>query len=91
MKKRELEGELSKIDEISQTESNQEIQTTSANAPLALSIDRVVWGVWWIGTILVVLSWLSVVSNTIGWIGFAAAIASTVVSVLARKYWRVPR
>ena len=91
MRKPELEGELSKIDEISQAESNEEIQTTSANAPLAVSIDRVVWGMWWTGTILVVLSWFSIVSNTIGWIGFAAAIASTVVSVVARKFWRVPR
>jgi hypothetical protein len=58
---------------------------------MAVGIDRAIWGTWWIGTILIVLSWFSVVSNTVGWIGFAAAIASTVVSVVIRKYWRVPR
>jgi hypothetical protein len=31
------------------------------------------WPAWWIGTALIVASWLNVVSPTIGWIGFALA------------------
>jgi hypothetical protein len=56
-----------------------------------LKFDRTIWLVWWIGTILIVLSWLGVVSVTIGWIGFAGALASTLVSVIARKYWQIPK
>ena len=31
------------------------------------------WPAWWIGTALIVASWLNVVTPTIGWIGFALA------------------
>jgi hypothetical protein len=39
---------------------------------------------------LIVLSWVNVVSNAIGWLGFGIAIASTIISVIARRYWRIP-
>jgi len=56
----------------------------------ARRLDRVVWLTWWAGTALIVLSWLSVVSNAVGWLGFAVACASTITSVIARRYWRIP-
>lgn len=31
------------------------------------------WPAWWIGTALIIASWLNVVTPTIGWIGFALA------------------
>lgn len=31
------------------------------------------WPAWWIGTILIVLSWFGVVTPTVGWAGFALA------------------
>ena len=55
-----------------------------------MTFDRAVWGIWWIGTILVVLSWFDIVSTTLGWTGFAAALASSVVSIIVNKYWRPP-
>ena len=57
----------------------------------SLVLDRAVWILWWAGTALIVLSWFGVVSNTIGWIGFSAALASSFVSVIAKKYWKLPR
>jgi hypothetical protein len=54
-------------------------------------LNQATWTLWWAGTILIVLSWFKVVSNTVGWIGFAAALASTFVSVIAGKYWKFPR
>ena len=56
----------------------------------AQKLDRVVWFTWWAGTALIVMSWLSIVSNPIGWVGFAIACASSIISVIARRYWRIP-
>jgi hypothetical protein len=53
-------------------------------------LSRGMWGAWWAGTILLVLSWTEIVSPTIGWIGFGIACISVVVSVIANKYWRLP-
>ena len=57
----------------------------------SLRVSQAVWGMWWVGTILIVLSWFGIVSNFIGWIGFAAALASTFVSVIANKFWKAPK
>ncbi len=57
---------------------------------VAQKLDRVVWLTWWAGTALIVLSWVSVVSNKIGWIGFVIACASSLISVIARRYWKIP-
>ena len=86
-----LENELPTIDEISEARSIQTVDSTVPASQTALRFDQTVWAVWWLGTILIVLSWINVVSSTVGWIGFAAALASTFASVVARKYWRVPR
>lgn len=55
-----------------------------------LRFDQAAWLFWWGGTALIVLSWLSVVSSFVGWIGFAAALASTFISIIVRKYWKIP-
>ena len=86
-----LEDELSKIDEISEARSLESIERKDGGQTMQLRFDHAVWGVWWAGTILIVLSWIDVVSDTVGWIGFAATVASTVVSVVIRRYWRLPR
>ena len=77
-----LEDELPKIDEISEARSMQTVDITVPESRTTLRFDQIVWAAWWLGTILIVLSWINVVSNTVGWIGFAAALASTFSSVV---------
>jgi hypothetical protein len=48
--------------------------------------SSLIWVVWWIGTILIVLSWVRVVSFTVGWIGFGIAVFALVTSVFIRRY-----
>lgn len=40
------------------------------------------WPAWWIGTILIVLSWFGVVTPTVGWTGFALACAAALGSYI---------
>ena len=40
---------------------------------------RFAWYLWAIGTVLIALSWFSVVSNTVGWIGFAIGMVGSVI------------
>jgi len=63
----------------------------AAAAARALLLNRALWILWWAGTALIVLSWFKVVSNTVGWIGFSATLASSFISVIARNYWKFPR
>ncbi|MEO7325140.1 MAG: hypothetical protein ABIW82_09965 [Dokdonella sp.] len=42
--------------------------------------NQVAWWLWATGTVLVVLSWINVVSHVIGWCGFAIGLAGTVLS-----------
>lgn len=42
--------------------------------------NQIAWCLWAIGTALVVLSWVGVVSTTIGWCGFAVGLVGTVIS-----------
>jgi len=56
-----------------------------------VGLAQACWVGWWTGTILIVLSWIDVVSATVGWIGFALALASTGLNVVVGKYWRFPR
>lgn len=70
-----------------------ELNKLTGNAGIigfAQKLDRVTWLTWWAGTALIVLSWLSVVGNNVGWLGFGVACASSLVSVVARRYWRIP-
>jgi hypothetical protein len=49
-------------------------------------IHRLVWFIWMVGTALIVLSWTSAVSTTVGWIGFGIACAAALVSYLPKKH-----
>jgi hypothetical protein len=51
---------------------------------------RQLWGVWWTGSTLIILSWVHVVPNWIGWVGFFASAFSTLMSVIQARYWRRP-
>lgn len=42
---------------------------------------KIIWGVWLLGALLVVLSWIDVVDPEIGWVGFSMA---TIASLLSR-------
>ncbi len=56
-----------------------------------INIDKIVWVTWWIGAIIVVLSWVKIVPISVGWFGFGLTVLSVVVQVIARKYWRPPK
>jgi hypothetical protein len=43
------------------------------------------WALWLVGTALIVLSWMDVVSRPVGWIGFAVAAVGVLLSSAARK------
>jgi hypothetical protein len=45
-----------------------------------MSRDQVTWWMWAIGTALVVLSWVDVVSTTVGWCGFVIGLAGSAAS-----------
>ena len=38
------------------------------------------WTLWTVGTILIILSWMNVVSRSVGWIGFGIALLGTICS-----------
>jgi hypothetical protein len=43
------------------------------------------WALWLVGTALIVLSWVDVVSRPVGWVGFAVAVVGVLLSSAARK------
>jgi hypothetical protein len=45
---------------------------------MALDRKQAAWWLWAIGTILIVLSWIDVVTPTVGWCGFAIGMAGSV-------------
>lgn len=71
--------------------SPEERALISDNSSKATKAKRIVWIAWWGGTALVVASWFNIVSNTVGWIGFSLALASTFISVIVSKYWKFPK
>jgi hypothetical protein len=42
--------------------------------------NQIAWYLWFIGTVLIVLSWFKVVNNTIGWCGFGMGMVGSVMS-----------
>lgn len=52
--------------------------------------DRLLWGGWWVGTIIIVLSWVNVVPPVVGWVGFGIAAAAAFVSVVVHRGWKPP-
>ena len=55
-----------------------------------VTFNRAIWLTWWLGAILIVLSWFRVVSNLIGWCGFGACGATVLIQVLVQRYWKMP-
>lgn len=56
---------------------------------LATQLSRASWAIWVVGTALIVLDWMGVVGPTIGWAGFAGALAGALLSVAARYAHRL--
>jgi hypothetical protein len=50
-----------------------------------ISTYRIAWVLWIIGTIFIVLSWFGVVSNLVGWGGFAVTLIGTLLSILGNQ------
>jgi len=76
---------------MAETEQDQPNVDEEADSPQPpVFVNRAVWIAWWLGTVLIVLSWVDVVSPQIGWVGFGIACVSVVVSVIANRYWRMP-
>jgi len=74
-------NELAKLNDAAISETNAR----------AVRLNQAIWIMWWAGTALIVLSWIRIVSPAIGWIGFSAALASSFISVIARRYWKFPK
>lgn len=55
-----------------------------------LRFYRWAWLLWIVGMLIIVLSWIDLVSPTISWIGFGIALAGTVLSLLANLRLRSP-
>lgn len=43
-----------------------------------MKLNKVAWYFWAVGTVLIALSWFDVVSNTVGWCGFALGMFGSV-------------
>jgi len=55
-----------------------------------MSRHQKAWWLWAVGTVLIVLSWFHVVTNTVGWIGFGIGLAGSIMSWGARPPRSVP-
>ena len=42
--------------------------------------NDIAWYLWFVGTILVVLSWVGTVSTKVGWLGFGIGLVGTIMS-----------
>jgi len=80
---------MNQLEERENEELNR-VTDTAGVVGLAKKLERITWLTWWAGTALIVFSWVGVVSNGIGWLGFGIAVASSIISVIARRYWRIP-
>ena len=74
-----------------ESEELNRIAGLAAQEKRMLRFNQATWLAWWAGTILIVLSWVQIVSNQVGWIGFAAAMASTFARVIIGRFWKFPR
>lgn len=45
-----------------------------------MSRQKIAWWLWAIGTTIIVLSWLNVVSSFIGWCGFGIGLTGSILS-----------
>ena len=46
---------------------------------------KISWGLWIVGTVLIVGNWIGVIPNSIGWIGFGVALAGTLLSFVSQS------
>ena len=54
--------------------------------------QRMSWGLWISGTILIILSWTGTVSPTVGWVGFGMALVGSLISwIPGRRPVEAPR
>jgi hypothetical protein len=53
-----------------------------------MRVYQLCWALWVGGTILIVLSWVNVVSNEVGWLGFAVSLVGALVSYTVQPYDR---
>lgn len=57
----------------------------------AMQLYRFAWLLWIVGTVLILLSWTSAVSPTVGWAGFAVALVGVALSwVSNRAFYPLP-
>ena len=52
---------------------------------------KLCWAMWIAGTILIAASWANFVSPTVGWIGFAVALAGTLLSFVSQQRPQLPQ
>ena len=53
-------------------------------------MNKAIWIAWWLGTLLIIGSWISIVPNVVGWVGFVIACVASLISVILNKYWAPP-
>jgi hypothetical protein len=51
-------------------------------------MNKLVWGCWWGGNLLIVLAWLRKVPVEVGWAGFVIAFSAFLAPGLIRRYGR---
>jgi len=51
-------------------------------------MNKIIWGCWWGGNLLIVLAWLRKVPVEVGWVGFFIALSAFLAPGLIRRYRR---
>ena len=52
----------------------------AANVTHRMTRNQIAWWLWAGGTVLIVLTWMEVVSPTVGWLGFGIGLIGSVLS-----------
>ncbi len=55
------------------------------------NMQWIIWGAWWVGALLIILSWFKIVPVQVGWTGFGISCFAVVVQVIIKKYWIPPQ
>src|ERR1051326_8446825 len=77
-----MEDLLAMTERLQENASEEPERTFSAKGCAKMDFYKLGWLLWIPGTILIVLSWHGTVSNQIGWVGFAVALAGVGVSFI---------
>lgn len=51
----------------------------------AMQLYKLAWLIWVVGTALIVMSWVNIVSPTVGWTGFVIAMLGTLLSFVSNR------